>query len=173
MNRTERRKDARRGSTSREADLGKGRGGDLPSAWIPPSGVVLSTIWNILGQKTKIENWLQVLIYKFHFSLHHITQSWRRMKANKTTTGKFILLFYFCFRVNNMSIYSSQISIISAFCPSKFQYVFQISPVSCAIFFVFFNKDSARGCRALTWYQVRNILARLCFAPDDSQPLGA
>ena len=35
------------------------------------------------------------------------------------------------------------------------------------------NKDSARGCRALTWYQVRNILARLCFAPDDSQPLGA
>ena len=25
----------------------------------------------------------------------------------------------------------------------------------------------------MTWYQVRNILARLCFAPDDSQPLGA
>ena len=25
----------------------------------------------------------------------------------------------------------------------------------------------------MTRYQVRNILARLCFAPDDSQPLGA
>ena len=36
-----------------------------------------------------------------------------------------------------------------------------------------FYKDSARGCRALTRYQVRNILARLCYAPDDSQPLGA
>ena len=43
----------------------------------------------------------------------------------------------------------------------------------CAIFLIFFNKDSARGCRALTWYQVRNILSRLCFVPDDSQPLGA
>ena len=36
-----------------------------------------------------------------------------------------------------------------------------------------FLKDSARACRAMTWYRVRNILARLCFAPDDSQPLGA
>ena len=27
--------------------------------------------------------------------------------------------------------------------------------------------------QALTWYRVRNILARSCFAPDDSQPLGA
>ena len=56
--------------------------------------------------------------------------------------------------------------IISVFCHLKV-------PISSAIFPVFSNKDSARGCRALTWYQVRNILARLCFAPDDSQPLGA
>ena len=36
-----------------------------------------------------------------------------------------------------------------------------------------FYNDLARGCRALTWYPVRNILAQLCNAPDDSQLQGA
>ena len=45
------------------------------------------------------------------------------------------------------------------------------SVISVASTFLF-HKNSARGSRPLTWYQVRSILAQLCFALDDSQPLG-
>lgn len=59
------------------------------------------------------------------------------------------------------------------FYPNKSRIYFYFLQLFPLLFLIFFNKDSARECRVLTWYPVRNILAQLCFAPDDSQPLGA
>ena len=71
-----------------------------------------------------------------------------------------------CFIINYCIIFQF-------FVPINLVFICIFSNYFHCFFLIFFNKDLARGYRALTWYHVRNILAQLCFALDDTQPLGA
>lgn len=73
---------------------------------------------------------------------------------------------------NIQSIFLFNHLFIGLFFTFHYLFLFIVSFNSSVIFSMMttsllFDKDSARGCQALTWYRVRNILFQLCSAPDD------
>ena len=69
----------------------------------------------------------------------------------------FVGLFFFCFVFLLLLLHFS-LSLLDS-----------LPAISLLSSFFFFSRTRHRGCRAKARRRARNILAQLCFAPDDSQ----
>ena len=70
----------------------------------------------------------------------------------------FVGLFVFCFVLLLLLHFSLSVSLLDS-----------LPAISLLSSFFFFSRTRHRGCRAKARRRARNILAQLCFAPDDSQ----